>query len=141
MVIYVKSLDKNPGYSVSAVHYLAQGSATRTAEQRISALTKSLRDVLCAGSRPCALQAARLFNSVTSNRIVFVVCVVLVFVLYGMLNEVCEPLLRYQFLRHLKLRAFTLNELAGLPDTGLQCFAAVPRRSRTRRLGALRPRG
>lgn len=44
-------------YSVSAVHYLAQGSATRTAEQRISALTKSLRDVLCAGSRPCALQA------------------------------------------------------------------------------------
>ncbi|CAE7233195.1 unnamed protein product [Symbiodinium natans] len=44
-------------FSVSAVHYLAQASATRTAEERIGALTRSLRGVLAPSSKPCALQA------------------------------------------------------------------------------------
>lgn len=45
-------------YSVSAVHYLAQDSTTRSAEQRISALTRTLRQCLVTeNAKPCVLQA------------------------------------------------------------------------------------
>ena len=44
-------------YSVSAVHYLASASLTKTAEQRIGQLTSSLQRVLGPNARPCTLQA------------------------------------------------------------------------------------
>ena len=44
-------------YSVSAVHYLASASLTKTAEQRIGQLTSSLQRVLGTSARPCTLQA------------------------------------------------------------------------------------
>eukprot|EP00435_Cladocopium_sp_Y103_P022800 s3014_g5.t1 len=44
-------------YSVSAVHYLASNSLTRTAEQRISQLTSSVKRILRRQGRPCTLQA------------------------------------------------------------------------------------
>lgn len=44
-------------YSISAVHYLVQDSVTRSADQRISALTSSLRRCMSSTARPCVLQA------------------------------------------------------------------------------------
>eukprot|EP00931_Biecheleriopsis_adriatica_P045211 TRINITY_DN25915_c0_g1_i1.p1 TRINITY_DN25915_c0_g1~~TRINITY_DN25915_c0_g1_i1.p1 ORF type:complete len:458 (+),score=55.17 TRINITY_DN25915_c0_g1_i1:18-1391(+) len=44
-------------YSISAVHYLVQDSHTRSADQRISAFTRSLRECLAPGARPCVFQA------------------------------------------------------------------------------------
>lgn len=44
-------------YSVSAVHYLAEDAFKRTAEDRVGALTSSLRRCLASDSLPCTLQA------------------------------------------------------------------------------------
>ncbi|CAK9074223.1 unnamed protein product [Durusdinium trenchii] len=57
-------------FSVSAVHYLVQDSLARTAAERISALTSSLRKILTQTARPCTLQAylTRDSNAVESFR-------------------------------------------------------------------------
>lgn len=44
-------------YSVSAVHYLVQDSLTRSAQERVRALTQSLRRIRAPNARPCTLQA------------------------------------------------------------------------------------
>lgn len=44
-------------YSVAAVHYLAQGSVTHTAEQRLDSFLTSLKRTLVPSHRPCTLQA------------------------------------------------------------------------------------
>lgn len=45
------------GYSVSAVHYLAQDAAARSGAERVTTFLKGLRECLAPGARPCALQA------------------------------------------------------------------------------------